>query len=110
MPVKNRHKIVTLGAVAAAAKSAVIDVAEVTRGIVYIETTTQAGTVELQVSPNGTDWYEYFDHIGGGNQMIWTTASANEAYMVDITARYMRLAVEGEDADALYFEGLREIS
>jgi hypothetical protein len=106
MPIKNRHFVRTIGAVASGEQSAEFDISSCTKGLLYL--VGAAAVVNVQFSGDGgATWYLLFDRESTNLQI---TVVGNDVYQVDLTGSLMRITVTVADITAAWFEGVREIA
>lgn len=104
MPIKSRHSIIGIGAIASAAQSASVDLSNGAKGILYI-TTDGACNVQAQASPDGTTWFDYLSPIAFAG-----AGSASAQY--GTLPMHFRLSNDatGGAVTASYVEAIREIA
>ncbi len=109
MAYRKRHNLYELGAVTAGSTTAAIQIGEVTKGIVYVERSASGTVASVQVSPDGTNWHDLYDRAG--NQVTHTLGGSvtKEAFMIEVSAEWLRIGISTQNAAAVWFEGVREI-
>ncbi len=107
MPIRIRHDIRTIGAVALSNVSEPEDVSNCTKGILYLA--GNAAVVQLQFSADGgSAWHDAYDQFG--DKIEFTVGATPGAWQIEIIASLMRIDVSSAaNVTASYFEGLREI-
>jgi hypothetical protein len=109
MPIR-RRKMFTFGAIAAGAFTPEIDVSEFTKGIVYAARAANGCVVTGQTSPDGgATWNELFDANEVQIRMSLVVYS-NLAQGIQVLPKLIRFAVTVQDADNVWFEGIREVA
>jgi hypothetical protein len=106
MPNK-RHRIIDLGAVTVGNESEEIQIGEFTKGLLFLDSTVGA-VVDVEVSPDGTNWYKLYD--AEADQIQFTTTLAKETRELEFSAQYMRFAVATQNVAGMWFEGVREVA
>lgn len=103
MPIKARHATHTMGLANGGAQSDILEVAEATRGILYVLSVVGATTLQPQASNDGgTTWFNY-------GASITISGLGSTAHVIDPLPKDFRVDNTGASAVALTLETLREI-
>jgi hypothetical protein len=106
MPIKGRHFIRELGAVASGAQSPELFIGEGTKAMLFLA--GSGAVVTPQFSPDGgTTWHDLYDQ--DDNPIIFTVTATPGAYQIEITGELFRISVGTANITAAYIEGIREI-